>query len=69
MGCINFSEKIYKIIKLMIAQDLTYVIINRAPTIDIGSMLQCKIVDVTKKVDDYTMAISLMILTGLNADE
>jgi hypothetical protein len=32
-------------------------------------MLQCKIVDVTKKVDDYTMAISLMILTGLNADE
>ena len=69
MGCINFSEKIYKIIKLMIAQDLTYVIINRAPTIAYGSMLQCKIVDVTKKVDDYTMAISLMILTGLNADE
>ena len=68
MGCINFSEKIYKIIKLMIAQDLTYCLINRAPTIDVGSILQVKIVDVTKKVDDYTMAISLMILSGLNAD-
>ena len=68
MGCINFSEKIYKIIKLMISQDLTYCLINRAPTIDWGSILQVKIVDVTKKVDDYTMGISLMILSGLNAD-
>lgn len=68
MGCIKYSEKIYKIIKLMIAQDLTYVLVNRAPSIDFGSILQCKIVDVTKKLDDYTMAISLMILPGLNAD-
>lgn len=68
MGTIKFSEKIYKIIKLMIAQDMTYCLINRAPTIDFGSILQVKIVDVTKEVDDYTMAISLMILSGLNAD-
>ena len=68
MGCIKFSEKIYKIIKLMIAQDSTYCLINRAPTIDHGSILQVKIVDVTKEIDDYTMAISLMILPGLNAD-
>ena len=52
----------------MINQDLTYCLVNRAPTIDWGSILQVKIVDVTKKVDDYTMAISLMILPGLNAD-
>ena len=68
MGCIKYSDKIYKIIKLMIAQDLTYVLINRAPSIDFGSILQCKIVDVTKKLDDFTMSISLMILPGLNAD-
>ena len=43
-------------------------LINRAPTIDVGSILQVKVVDVTKKVDDYTMGISLMILSGLNAD-
>ena len=69
MGCIKYSDKIYKIIKLMIAQDLTYVLINRAPSIDFGSILQCKIVDVTKKLDDFTMSISLMILPGLNADK
>ena len=68
MGCIKYSEKIYKIIKLMINQDLTYCLVNRAPTIDVGSILQVRIVDVTKKVDDYTMAISLMVLPGLNAD-
>lgn len=68
MGTIRFSEKIYKIIKLMIAQDKTYCIINRAPSIDYGSMLQVRIVDVTKVVDDYTMSISLMVLPGLNAD-
>ena len=69
MGTIRFSEKIYKIIKLMIAQDKTYVLINRAPSIDVGSIIQVRIVDVTKVVDDYTMAISLMVLPGLNADE
>lgn len=69
MGCIKFSEKIYKIIKLMIAQDLTYCLINRPPSIDWGSILQVKVVDVTKSIDDMTMAISLMDLPGFNADE
>lgn len=68
MACIKFSEKIYKIIKLMIAQDLTYCLINRPPSIDFGSILQVKVVDVTRKIDDYTMAISLMDLPGFNAD-
>lgn len=69
MACIKFSEKIYKIIKLMIAQDLTYCLINRPPSIDFGSILQVKVVDVTRKIDDYTMAISLMDLPGFNADD
>ena len=68
MGCIKYSEKIYKIIKLMISQDLTYCLINRPPSIDFGSILQVKIVDVTKKIDDMTMSISLMDLPGFNAD-
>lgn len=69
MGTIRYSEKIYKIIKLMIAQDLTYCLINRPPSIDMGSILQVKVVDVTRKIDDSTMAISLMDLPGFNADE
>lgn len=67
-GCIKYSEKIYKIIQLMIAKDETYCIINRPPTIDMGSMLQVKVVDVTREIDDLTMAISLMTLPGFNAD-
>lgn len=68
MGCIKYSEKIYKIIKRMIAQDLSYCLINRPPSIDFGSILQVKVVDVTRNIDDYTMAISLMDLPGFNAD-
>lgn len=67
-GCICYSEKIYKIIKLMISKDETYCIINRPPTIDFGSMIQVKVVDVTREIDDLTMAISLMTLNGFNAD-
>ena len=67
-GCICYSEKIYKIIRLMIAKDETYCIINRPPTIDFGSMLQVKVVDVTREIDDLTMAISLMTLNCFNAD-
>ena len=67
-GCIKYSEKIYKIIKMMIKKDQTYVVINRPPTIDLGSMLQMKIVDVTRDINDLTMSIPLMVLVGLNAD-
>ena len=42
--------------------------INRPPTIDYGSVLLQKIVDVTHEIDDLTMSISFMILPGLNAD-
>lgn len=67
-GTICYSEKIYKIIQLMIANDETYCLINRPPTIDVGSILQVKVVDVTREIDDLTMSISLMVLSGLNAD-
>lgn len=67
-GCICYSEKIYKIIQIMIANDETYCLINRPPTIDLGSILQVKVVDVTREIDDLTMSISLMVLSGFNAD-
>lgn len=68
MGCICYSEKIYKIIQQMIKKDKTYVLINRPPTIDWGSILQMRIMDVTRDIDDLTMSIPLMITPGLNAD-
>lgn len=68
MGCIRFSEKIYKIIQQMIKKDETYVLINRPPTIDWGSILQMRIMDVTRDINDLTMSIPLMITPGMNAD-
>lgn len=66
-GCISFSNKIYEIMKTIIAKGAYYGI-NRPPTIDHGSVLLQRIVDVTHEIDDLTMSISFMILPGLNAD-
>ena len=66
-GCISFSNKIYEIMKTIIAKGAYYGI-NRPPTIDYGSVLLQRVVDVTHEIDDLTMSISFMILPGLNAD-
>lgn len=63
-----FSNKVYNIMKNMIAKNETWVLINRPPTIDLGSTLLVNIVDITKEIDDLTMSISSMVLSGLNAD-
>lgn len=68
-ACITYSEKVYKLIKIMIKDEETYCVINRPPTIDWGSMIQVRIIDVTKEIDDLTMSISLMDLPGFNADQ
>lgn len=67
-GTITFSDKIYEIIKIMISRDETYCLINRNPSIDWGSILQMKIVDVTHEIDNLTMSLPLMVLNGFNAD-
>lgn len=66
-GCIQYSNKIYEIMKTIIDNGAYYGI-NRPPTIDYGSVLLERIVDVTREIDDLTMSISFMILPGLNAD-
>lgn len=66
-GCIRYSNKIYEIMKRIIDEGAYYGI-NRPPTIDYGSVVLQRIVDVTHEIDDLTMSISFMILPGLNAD-
>ncbi|WP_216369601.1 hypothetical protein, partial [Brevibacillus sp. MCWH] len=45
------------------------IIINRNPTINYGSLLLMKVVEVKKEYkDDYTMSLPIQILRVLNAD-
>ena len=46
------------------------VLINRNPTINYGSMLLMKIVDIKNdNTDQYTMSLPIQILKVLNADQ
>lgn len=65
---ITYSEKVYKIMQHMVNNRKRYVIINRNPTIDFGSMILMRIKEVTPDMDEFTMSIPISILSGLNAD-
>jgi hypothetical protein len=64
------DEAVYKIIQLMIEKrgDSLRVLINRNPTLDLGSIQCMKIVHVTKNARDFTMAIPLTSLAPLCGD-
>ena len=66
---ITFSEKIYKILKYMTESRAMYILLNRPPTIDFGSINRMKIVGVIPDIDNLTLALpSLSVLTKFNAD-
>jgi DNA-directed RNA polymerase beta' subunit len=66
---ISFNRKIYEIMKYLIKKRKPHVIINRNPTINYGSMLLMKVVDIKDEYkDDYTMSLPIQILNVLNAD-
>lgn len=66
---INFNPKIYEIMSYIVQKRKPKVIINRNPTINYGSLLLMKIVEVKREYkDDYTMSIPIQILSALNAD-
>lgn len=64
-----FSNEVYQIMQYLIKKRKTHVLINRNPTINFGSLLSMKIVDIKKDFkDDYTMSLPIQILRVLNAD-
>lgn len=66
---INFDPKIYEIMVYLIKKWKPRIIINRNPTINYGSWLCMKLVDVKKEYEeDYTMSIPIQVLKVLNAD-
>lgn len=66
---INFSQKIYEVMKYIVDKKNPCVIINRNPTINYGSILFMKIVDIKGEYkNDFTMSLPIQILSVLNAD-
>lgn len=63
------SDKIYEIMNYLLKIAPRYVIINRNPTINYGSLLCMKIAKIkNSSADDYTMSMPAQILGIMNAD-
>lgn len=65
---LQFDEEVYDIMKKMIQDNDVEVLLNRNPTINIGSILCLKIIDVKHDFNDLTMSIHNSILTLLAGD-
>ena len=66
---INFNQKIYEVMKYIVDKKNPCVIINRNPTINYGSILFMKIVDIKGEYkNDFTMSLPIQVLSVLNAD-
>ena len=63
-----FNERLYNIMKQIVANEDTRCIINRNPTLNYYSMLLMKIRNIEKDGNSYSMSIPLSVLPGLNAD-
>lgn len=61
----NYDDYIYDVICRVVEEDQPKLIINRNPTLTLGSILMMKIRKVKKDSNDYTLAIPSAILPGL----
>ena len=69
MAAIEFNEKVYEMMNYLLKIEPRYVIINRNPTINYGSMLCVKIKSVTHtSPENYTMSMPEQVLAVMNAD-
>lgn len=64
-----YDEEVYQIMEYILKHENVRVLINRNPTLNFYSMLLMKIKEIRKDADDFTLAIPLSILPGLNADQ
>ena len=66
----RFDKRIYQIMKLIIEKTKggLYCFINRNPSLNYGSMLVMKVIDVKSDYDDLTMSVPLNVLGLLAAD-
>lgn len=65
---LTFNKLVHSIMKELIAEDNVRILLNRNPTISVGSVLMLEIVDVKSDIHDLTLSISNLILPCLSAD-
>lgn len=65
---LKFDEEVYLIMKDLIDHNEVGVLLNRNPTINIGSILYLRITDIKHNIDDLTMSVNNCILTLLAGD-
>lgn len=65
---LNFDPMVYKIVKEIISKNNVGMVINRNPTIGLGSILYLNIKDVKMDIMDKTTSIHNLILSCLGAD-
>lgn len=64
----SFNEEVYNIMKKIIKDHDIEILINRNPTIALGSILCLKVAGIKHDYNDMTMSIPNTILTLMNAD-
>ena len=65
---ISFNDKVYQTMLAIVKNDNPHILLNRNPTLNWYSMLLLKIRNVLPFFNNYTLAVPLSILPGLNAD-
>ena len=68
MATLKYNEKVYLIMKKMIADNEVGVLLNRNPTISYGSILYLRIANIKKDTSDLTMSLHNSILSLLAGD-
>lgn len=63
-----FDNMVYEVMNYIIQKEQPRLLINRNPTLNYYSMILMKIRRIKADVDDFTLAVPLSILPGLNAD-
>ena len=65
---LNFNREIYLIMKKMIKEEECSILLNRNPTIALGSILYMRIADVKEDMNDLTLSLHNSVLTLLAGD-
>ena len=67
---IKFSEIAYQVMKYLIknTKEGIWCLVDRNPSIDVGSISCLKVVDITDDYNDMTLSLPIQILTKKNAD-
>ena len=64
----NFNREVYLIMKKMIADEECAILLNRNPTIALGSILYMRVADIKEDFSDLTLSLHNSVLTVLAGD-